>query len=65
MNAEQDNPRAQRPLKDSGGICERCGGPESVEIGGHQLCAECYQIAGSCCLEFGGDDLWQEDDAKS
>ena len=63
MKAEPDDSRAERPSRAADSVCERCGGPDSIEIGGHQLCAECYQIAGSCCLEFGADDLWQEKDA--
>jgi hypothetical protein len=63
MEAEHDASRAKLPLSASDLLCERCGRPDSVEIGGRQLCAECYQIADSWCLEFGADDLWQENDA--
>ena len=38
--------------------CERCGKKETYRIGDHWLCPECYSLYGSCCLEFGGDDLW-------
>jgi hypothetical protein len=24
------------------------------------ICKECYQKAGSCCVEFGGHDLWRQ-----
>ncbi len=40
--------------------CRCCGRPTSVHFGGMPICEECYQHAGSCCLEFGGDDLWQK-----
>ena len=59
MKAENYDSTAE-PLRASVAVCERCGGPDTIEIGGHQLCADCYQIAGSCCLEFGADDLWEE-----
>lgn len=39
--------------------CERCGHPDSMAFGDHWFCAECYYISGSCCLEFGDDDLWK------
>jgi hypothetical protein len=45
----------------SPGPCERCGSPEAeVQCGGRSLCLDCYYLAGSCCLEFGADDLWRE-----
>jgi hypothetical protein len=61
MKAEHDDSTGERSLRAPGLICERCGRPDAIDIGGRQLCEECYQVAGSCCLEFGGDDLWQED----
>ncbi len=46
------------------GPCERCGNPNAeVACGGHTLCLDCYYLAGSCCLEFGADDLWREVEA--
>ncbi|MCX7817937.1 MAG: hypothetical protein N2652_01805 [Kiritimatiellae bacterium] len=39
-------------------VCERCGGSGAVEIGGCRFCLACYSACSSCCLEFGGDDLW-------
>jgi hypothetical protein len=42
-------------------VCNRCGRPAVVEIEGQSLCEECYQLPGSCCMEFGADDLWKED----
>jgi len=32
----------------------------AVAIGERVLCPGCYDMFGSCCLEFGGDDLWAE-----
>lgn len=39
--------------------CDRCGRFGAYELDGERLCAECYQLRGSCCPEFGGDDQWQ------
>jgi hypothetical protein len=39
--------------------CDRCGSPEAAEVcESTWLCGDCRELAGSCCLEFGGDDLW-------
>ncbi|HBA82530.1 MAG TPA: hypothetical protein DCZ95_00405 [Verrucomicrobia bacterium] len=38
--------------------CERCGKKDGFHFGEHWLCGECFSLYGSCCLEFGGDDLW-------
>ena len=48
--------------------CERCGKYGALETGAGTLCSECHQLSGSCCPEFGGDDLTQavlEDGAKT
>ena len=42
------------------GVCERCGREGGVRIGDRVVCRECYVIFGSCCMEFGSDDLWRE-----
>lgn len=44
--------------------CEKCGRYDAVEIGEHHLCVDCYEEAGSCCLEFGGDDLWDLEETR-
>ena len=44
--------------------CKYCGKPTEIAIGGEPICEECYQNAGSCCLEFGGDDLWEQREAE-
>ena len=51
-DAVQFNPNA---------LCERCGRFGAFEFDGQRLCAECYETRGSCCPEFGVDDLWSED----
>ncbi len=41
--------------------CSRCGyfDPEVVS-GDLRLCEDCYYLYGSCCMEFGSDDLWAD-----
>jgi hypothetical protein len=41
-------------------VCDVCGRFGAYEFDGKRLCAECYESRGSCCLEFGGDDLWKD-----
>ncbi len=43
-------------------VCDKCGRPADFEIGGVRVCAECCELYGSCCVEFGGYDLWSEND---
>jgi hypothetical protein len=45
--------------------CSFCGRPTTLLLGGRPVCEECYQNAGSCCMEFGGDDLWQRREEES
>ena len=46
--------------------CDRCGRFGAFEFDGQRLCAECYETRGSCCPEFGVDDLWsREGDAEA
>lgn len=42
--------------------CDRCGGPDALEVGGRSVCEACFALSGSCCLEFGADDLWKDRD---
>jgi hypothetical protein len=48
------------PLDDQ--KCDRCGGPSPFDFGDRRVCADCYAVCGSCCLEFGADDLWKSAD---
>ncbi len=41
--------------------CERCGKSDALEWEGLSLCDECTYAYESCCLEFGGDDLWENE----
>jgi hypothetical protein len=47
-----------------GNYCERCGTANAVKVGARWLCENCYVEAGSCCPEFGADDLWDFDETK-
>lgn len=40
--------------------CESCGRFGARRIGDHALCDECIVGRGSCCPEFGQDDLWAQ-----
>jgi hypothetical protein len=49
-----------KPQQKSSDRCERCGAPEAMQFGDHWVCEDCYGLRGSCCPEFGADDLWEE-----
>jgi hypothetical protein len=40
-------------------VCQRCGAYGAKPFCGELLCDACYSGAGSCCPEFGADDLWE------
>ena len=40
--------------------CSQCGRYGAYDFGDENLCSECYGERGSCCLEFGSNDLWEE-----
>jgi hypothetical protein len=48
-----------------GKTCDRCGRPAALAVGGEFFCEECYQLPGSCCPEFGGDDIWEFDETDA
>ncbi|HEY5792692.1 MAG TPA: hypothetical protein VIS74_05295 [Chthoniobacterales bacterium] len=52
----------RRNKADEDAVCDRCGRPAALRFEGEWLCAECVQARGSCCLEFGSDDLWRFDE---
>ncbi|MCG8525017.1 MAG: hypothetical protein MI748_01465 [Opitutales bacterium] len=43
--------------EEEAGICERCGIKTTDKLGDAFVCDSCYEIRGSCCTEFGPDDL--------
>lgn len=49
-----------RKSADENAVCEECGKFGAYQIGDHFLCMDCYQGKGSCCPEFGKDDLWED-----
>lgn len=40
--------------------CDECGAFGAVAVGDRWLCERCYSEKGSCCPEFGKDDLWAD-----
>lgn len=46
-------------VRQSAARCERCGVEltERERAGGWPICDACYAVRGSCCPEFGPDDL--------
>lgn len=47
---------------DESAACDTCGRFGAFRFDGGCLCADCYEKRGSCCPEFGSDDLWARDD---
>lgn len=59
MESDRDRKSTGGVLElDKDAVCERCGCFGAFHFDGHVLCPECYQGCGSCCPEFGQDDLW-------
>jgi hypothetical protein len=46
----------RKPLSEI--IQEQCAQNGAFHFGEQTLCQDCYSGAGSCCPEFGKDDLW-------
>jgi len=44
--------------------CDYCGKFGAYDLGDKHLCTDCYCEMGSCCLEFGGHDLWTEEKSE-
>jgi hypothetical protein len=51
-----------QPKKNENLTCEVCGRFGAFEIGDRVLCETCYVNSGSCCPEFGADDLWAKNE---
>ncbi len=47
---------------DEDAVCDVCGRFGAYHFGDRTLCEECYEGSGSCCPEFGKDDLWKARD---
>jgi len=54
--------RDDRIKLDENAVCSVCGRFGAFNFGGEFLCMDCYEAHESCCLEFGGEDLWQFDE---
>ena len=51
------------PLKlDDDAQCNDCGRFGAFDLGDRHLCEDCYRGCGSCCPEFGGHDLWADEE---
>ncbi|HAO80042.1 MAG TPA: hypothetical protein DCQ92_13930 [Verrucomicrobia subdivision 3 bacterium] len=56
----------QQQLSETSGVvrldenvaCDVCGRFGAYQLGDRKLCQECYTGCGSCCPEFGKNDLW-------
>ena len=46
------------PTLNDSAACDVCGRFGAYRLGDRWLCQECYTSSGSCCPEFGKDDLW-------
>jgi hypothetical protein len=44
---------------DENAVCDVCGAFGAFHFGDRLLGQDCYEGCGSCCPEFGKDDLWQ------
>jgi hypothetical protein len=42
-------------------VCDACGRFGAFDFCDEHLCSDCYSERGSCCLEFGGYDLWKDE----
>lgn len=60
MKEEQPKSSETRCVQfEENAACEVCGQFGAYPIGDRKLCQNCYQGSGSCCPEFGKDDLWR------
>lgn len=65
---KHDNQSVQETMRrvqpEAAAVCDDCGRPGAYRLGDHTLCLDCYSNRGSCCPEFGRDDLWTFPDAN-
>lgn len=52
----------ERPELNENVPCETCGRFGAYEFDGTRLCVDCCEKRGSCCPEFGADDLWRNEE---
>ena len=62
MNDEPQQPSKDYalPLEGANAACDECGTLGAFTFQGVKLCLHCYSEKGSCCPEFGKDDLWKD-----
>lgn len=62
MSKSSDSrPRCASPTPEPERVCDECGAHGAFQFGDVSLCTDCYAGKGSCCPEFGKDDLWRDD----
>lgn len=60
MSENLKPPHCAPPVADPNAACDRCGAFGAFAFGDVKLCLNCYTEKGSCCPEFGRDDLWSD-----
>jgi hypothetical protein len=58
LNLKPTHDSDERLELDENAVCDACGRFGAYQFGDRLLCEDCYAGCGSCCLEFGKDDLW-------
>jgi len=58
LNNQQVQPMNSQTHLDDAAVCDVCGRFGAYRLGDRLLCLGCYMGRGSCCPEFGKDDLW-------
>ncbi len=63
--SEPENQRTCEPVRfEPEHACDECGAAGAFAFDGVFLCQGCYVGRGSCCPEFGKDDLWQKHEVE-
>jgi hypothetical protein len=57
MNSPESSGGSSGVRFDEQVACSLCGRYGAFGIGGQFLCPDCYESCGSCCPEFGREDL--------
>lgn len=47
------------PATDENLTCDECGRYGAIDFGERKLCPDCYESCGSCCPEFGKEEVEQ------
>jgi hypothetical protein len=62
MKSKKSSEGGTRLCEDT--ACSLCGRYGAFELGSQFLCPNCYEGCGSCCPEFGREDLAERADDK-